>query len=90
MIKYFIEKLKALRQLFVSRSVVYASYEDATMTVKWSDGKTDKYTGSCTVWYKEPYMNRCSTSMEYLLCDLWQYHQKWKGAYPEAHKQHFG
>ena len=70
--------------------VVYASYEDATMTVKWSDGKTDKYTGSCTVWYKEPYMNRCSTSMECLLCDLWKYHQKWNGAYPESHKQHFG
>ena len=59
--KYLIEKLKTLCQLFIRRSVVYASYKDETMTIKWSDGKEDKYTGSTTVWYKEPYMERCST-----------------------------
>lgn len=83
MIKKF---LKILIHFFTGRTVKYAKYEGETMTVIWNDGTTDKFSGSCTVWYKEPLMKRCSTSTEGMLCDLWKYNQKWKGPYPDAHK----
>jgi len=85
--KKFIKQLKkAWRKYFVSRSVARATYEGETMTVTWDDGTTTKYEGSCTVWYEHPYMERCSTSTEILLCDLWSYIKKWEGSYPDAHK----
>ena len=72
---------------FMSKRVASASYDGLTMTVTWSDGSIDKYDGACSVWRKHPMMHRCSTSMEYLLCDLWNYTKKWKGDYPDAHNK---
>lgn len=38
-----IKKLKVLRQLFSIRKVIYASYDEKIMSIKWSDGTEDKY-----------------------------------------------
>lgn len=83
-----VEKLfKSIKQLFVSRTIVHAEYEQETMTVKWSDGVTEKYEGSATVWRKHPLMKRCATSKEIILSDIANYCLKWGNPYPTAHKK---
>jgi len=44
------------------------------MTVYWSDGTMQQFTGSCTVWREYPEMKRCDTEIESWVRDLEQYH----------------
>jgi hypothetical protein len=70
--------------------IISAEYNGANeiMTIKYSDGDIEKYSGNCTVWHKLPYMKRCDSDIERWLCDLWSYNQQWGGAYPDAHKKY--
>lgn len=78
--------IKRIRDFVFGPTVDYAFYKNGTMNVIWSNGKIENFHGDCTVWYREPLMERCSTSMECLLLELWQYNKRWNGAYPYAHK----
>jgi len=80
---------RQFKRLLINRHIIYASYEKNIMTIKWSNGDIDKYKGASNVWYKYPYMKECSTSMGNLLSELFEYHQIWDGAYPNAHNKHF-
>jgi len=77
--------LLSFKKFFTLRHIVYANYENETMTIKWSDGETEKYNGECTVWAKEPFMERCDTHTVTMLLSLWKYCRKYKGSYPDAH-----
>ena len=66
--------------------VIKATYYGSVMTIEYSDGTVDKYSGSCTVWRKIPMMKRCSTPTEARLCDIWGYIQKHGSPYPTAHE----
>ena len=67
--------------------VTDAIYQEETqiLWVKWSNGLEQHFKGSCTVWYTYPMMNRCSTSIESELCDLWSYIKEHGNPYPTAH-----
>lgn len=81
--------LKFLKKRFCTPYVVKATYDEKTetMTVTWSDGDTEQYEGSGTVWYKMPYMRRCGTSGESMLCELWTYFRRYGNDYPTAHEK---
>ena len=76
---------KLLNILFIT--VIKAVYENGIMTIEYSNGKTKKYLGSCTVWHKLPLCKRCSTAKESQLCDIWQYIKHNGNPYPNAHKK---
>lgn len=65
-----------------------AKYDKQTqiMTVYNVDGTNEQYNGSGTVWHRMPYMERCSTAKEYLLCDIWHYIKHYGNPYPTAHE----
>lgn len=65
--------------------IVKADYAGGVMVVEYSNGKVEKYSGSCTVWHRHPYMERPGTSMEHRLSQLLKYCNKWNGPYPTAH-----
>jgi len=52
--------------------LIKVSYNRNIMTLIYSNGKTEQYEGSCTVWHKLPSYKRCGTLTESWLCDLWQ------------------
>ena len=59
--------------------------ETKVMTITHSDGNVNQYKGSCTVWYKLPYMKRCGTSTEYRLCEIIEYINHHGNPFPTAH-----
>ena len=79
--------IKWIKKLFAGDPVTKAKYESGIMTVTYESGKVEKYSGSCTVWHKLPYMKRVRAMGEGWLCDLWEYNRQWGGAYPNAHKE---
>ena len=78
-----------LSKLLGIKTISWAHYheKEEVMTVTYDDGTQDKYHGSCTVWYKMPLMERCGTSKESTLCNIWTYIQKFGNNYPDAHKK---
>lgn len=56
--------------------IVSSTYEGRTITVTFNDGTVSKYEGSGTVWQKHPYMERCDSRMERILCDIWSHIKK--------------
>jgi len=44
-----------------------------------------EFTGSGTVWYSLPMMDRCPTTDERVLLELWKYCKYYGGDYPNAH-----
>jgi hypothetical protein len=78
--------LKRIIELLSNPYVVSGTYNNRTLTIKWSNGKIVEYEGSGTVWCELPYMRRCSTNMESLLYQIYSYCRKWNGEYPNAHK----
>ncbi len=65
--------------------IVEASYKDGLMTLKYSDGDSVAYQGSCTVWHKYPMMERCSTLKEMELYDILTYIKTHGNPYPLSH-----
>lgn len=51
----------------------------------YSDQRTRHFKGSNTVWHELPFMGRCSTPIEYKLCDIEGYVKQWGNPYPTAH-----
>jgi len=73
--------LKSIKEFFSRAHVVLADYNEETevMTIKWSDGRIEKFVGSCTVWNKLPYMERSNN--EGLLYRMYKYNQFHKKPY---------
>lgn len=80
--------MKWLKKLFGIKEIKWAHYDKAEeiMTVTYDDASQDKFMGSCTVWHHWPLMERCSTSTESRLCDIWTYIKKFGNTYPNSHK----
>ena len=79
--------LSKIRAWFYGPRVIKATYCAGVLNVWYEDGQISQYKGQCTVWYKMPYMERCSAPLEAMLCELWEYIMYYKGAYPDAHKK---
>jgi hypothetical protein len=69
----------------IKKELVSASYKDEILTLLYSNGETEQFQGSSTVWYKMPYMIRQGTMMEYWLSQIYKYCTYWGGDYPYAH-----
>lgn len=46
-------------------------FETEIMTVTFTDGSTEEYHGSCTIWRKMPSYKRCNTDTEIILTNYW-------------------
>ena len=78
--------LDKLKKFFNPPYIERADYKDGILTVKYSDKSVSQYKGSCTVWHELPYMTRCNTPKERLLCDIWQYIRHYGNPYPLTHR----
>lgn len=75
------EVVKAMKPV----SMTSATYSGELMTIKYDNGKSKQYSGSCTVWHTYPMMQRCGTFKEGELCDIWKYIKTHGNPYPTAH-----
>jgi hypothetical protein len=66
---------------------IKSTLDNEILSVTWSSGETIQYKGECTVWHEMPMMKRCSTLMESLLSELWEYHKNYGNPYPTAHEK---
>jgi hypothetical protein len=67
--------------------VIKATYieKEKKLTLYYQDGKVENFQGSGTVWYTYPMIQRCNSSTERYLCDIWTYIKRWGNDYPTAH-----
>jgi len=72
---------------FILPYITYAEYdiEKGLLKTQWSNGVERTFKGSCAVWRKYPMMERCSTSLESRLCNIWEYIVEHGNPYPTAH-----
>lgn len=63
---------------------IVGKHEDI-LTITYSNNKVSKYQGSCTVWYKIPYMTRCDIFKESKLREVSKYIDTYGNPYPTAH-----
>lgn len=63
---------------------IVGKHEDI-LIITYSNNKVRKYQGGCTVWYKLPYMTRCSTFKESELVQVSKYIDFYGNLYPTAH-----
>ncbi len=82
--------IKSVQDFFIkadpSALLLKVEYNDEVMTFIYDDGTTLEYTGSCTVWHRLPYMQRCSTLLEADLSEIWTYINRHGNPYPLAHE----
>ena len=65
--------------------VVSATYINNILTVKYSDGSSFEYEGSCTVWHTYPMFNKCGTLKDGELYQIWKYIKHHGNPYQNAH-----
>ena len=77
-----------LKKIFGIKEIRWAHYDkkEEIMTVTYDDGTQNKYFGECTVWHHYPLMERCATSTELQLYNIWTYIKRFGNNYPDAHK----
>lgn len=65
--------------------IISASYNNGIMTVTYDNNSFECFQGESTVWHKLPLMQRCSTTQELMLSELYAYNKTHGGAFPTAH-----
>lgn len=100
MIKWLKEKIFGVSNTVIKavtpRTIVSATYNTQSssgegknmdiLTIDYSDGSSYKYEGSCTVWHTYPMFNRCGTTKDGELYEIWKYIQHHGNPYPNAHE----
>lgn len=76
-------ELKAIEPVKIKE----ATYDkpNEVLLITFSDGSTEEYKGSSTVWHKMPLMERQNTYRESYLCDIYTYIKHYGNPYPTAH-----
>lgn len=73
--------------------IIYATLGEEPFTkgeivieAHWSNDQIVFYKGNCTVWHTYPMMERCDTSLESKLSNIWSYFKTHGSPYPTAHE----
>lgn len=72
-----IELISKFSPKFSKPKLVSYEYNEATqMLTLVYENRTERYTGTCTVWHHYPSGERCSSTKESKLCNIWNKHRR--------------
>lgn len=67
------------------KKIKTATYDDGIMTINFSDRPSKKFRGRSTVWYELPLFERCASSNERKLLEIYEYIKYYGNPYPKSH-----